>query len=169
MENFIVEVGMKLDKSFDFYKDMLLKHGLKQVFYCETFDVYYSNKKSFDGLTEKQIKNSCIRIRNSQDKEKENSLINEGYFKVLETLKKDYHYKNENMKSCIQLQIINNLGLVVYYDNPEYYNLPLDVQRSLLFKELNNFGFTFKENDLGIDKLRTLLYKKEMFSKNQNG
>ena len=34
---------------------------------------------------------------------------------------------------------------------------------------LNSYGFNFKCDDLGIDKLRTLYYGKEMFSENQNG
>ena len=73
------------------------------------------------------------------------------------------------MKSRVQLQNIKDVGLLVYYDNPDYYNEPLDEQRKLLFNELNSYGFNFKETDLGLDKLRTLYYKKEMFSKNQNG
>ena len=40
------------------------------------------------------------------------------------------------MKSRIQLQIIKKIGLVVYYDNPDYYNFSLDKQRKLLLKEL---------------------------------
>ena len=73
------------------------------------------------------------------------------------------------MKSRVQLQVIKKIGLVVYYDNPDYYEFPLDKQRELLLNELNTYGFTFKLEDLGIDKLRTLYYGKEMFSKNQNG
>ena len=38
-----------------------------------------------------------------------------------------------------------------------------------LIDELNSYGFHFKYNDLGLDKLRTLYYGKEMFSENQNG
>lgn len=73
------------------------------------------------------------------------------------------------MKSRIQLQKIKKIGLVVYYDNPDYYHLSLDEQRLSLLKELNSYGFNFQDEDLGIDKLRTLYYGKEMFSKNQNG
>ena len=45
----------------------------------------------------------------------------------------------------------------------------LDKQRELLLKELNSYGFNFSLDDLGIDKLRTLYYGEELFSKNQNG
>ena len=134
-------------------------------------NIYFTNISSFDGLTENQIKNSCIRIRSpkKEDKQKIKELLNTGYFKVFDTVKKDYQYKSELMKSRIQLQVIKKIGLVVYYDNPDYYNFSLEEQRKLLIGELNSYGFNFKPNDLGIDKLRTLHYKKELFSKNQNG
>ena len=38
-----------------------------------------------------------------------------------------------------------------------------------LIDELNSYGFDFKYTDLGLDKLRTLYYKEEKYSKNQNG
>lgn len=37
-----------------------------------------------------------------------------------------------------------------------------------LISELNTYGFNFDKSIKGIDKLRTLYYGKEMFSKNQN-
>lgn len=171
MKELIAEVGMKLDKRLGFYRKMLEKNGLKLYYKCKTHDIYFTKEKSFDGLTENQIKNSCVRIRNpkKEDKEKINQLLNDGYKKIFDTVKKDYQYKSEGMKSMIQLQQIKKVGLVVYYDNPDYYKFSLDKQRELLFKELNSYGFSFKNSDLGIDKLRTLHYKKELFSKNQNG
>lgn len=171
MNKLIVEVGMKLDKSLNYYKNMLKRNGMQQVFKCTTHDIYYTKEKSFDGFSENQIKNSCIRIRNpkKQDKLKQKQLISNGYFKVFDTIKKDYHFSNSTMKSRIQLQVIKKIGLVVYYDNPDYYELPLDKQRKLLLEELNLYGFNFNTSNLGIDKLRTLYYKTEMFSENQNG
>jgi len=171
MSQLIVEVGMKLNKNLNYYKSMLKRRGLQQVFKCKTHDIYFTKEKSFDGLSENQIKNSCIRIRNPKkdDKIKEKKLINDGYSKVFDTTKKDYHYQNNKMKSRIQLQVIKKIGLLVYYDNPDYYQFPLDKQRELLLNELNTYGFTFNLNDLGIDKLRTLYYGKKMYSKNQNG
>ena len=73
------------------------------------------------------------------------------------------------MNSKIQLQEIDNIGLLVYFDNSNYYDLDLDTQRNKLIDELNLYGFDFKYDDLGLDKLRTLYYGKEMYSKNQNG
>lgn len=42
MANLVVEVGMKLDKSFSYYHKILKKNGLKQVFKCITRDVYFT-------------------------------------------------------------------------------------------------------------------------------
>jgi DNA polymerase sigma len=89
--------------------------------------------------------------------------------KVFDTKKIDYQYVIGNMKSRIQLQEIDNIGLVLYYDNPDYYDLEVDEQRNKLIDELNSYGFSFGYNDLGIDKLRTLYEGKFCFSKNQNG
>ncbi len=171
MQNMVVEVGMKLDKSFKFYDKMLRQHGLKHVFSCTTHDVYYTKQKAFDGMTENQIKNACVRIRNpkSIDIERERQFVRDGFHKVFDTSKKDFHYRHDEMKSIVQLQDIDGIGLVVYYDNPNYYHLPEEEQRILLLNELNSYGFSFKEDELGIDKLRTLYYGKELFSKNQNG
>ena len=92
-----------------------------------------------------------------------------GYRKVFDTKKNDHHYFKEGMNSKVQLQEIDDIGLLVYYDNSIYYDLPLDEQRNKLIDELNSYGFDFSYDILGLDKLRTLYYKKEMFSKNQNG
>ena len=179
MEQLVVEVGMKLEKDLIYYHDILIKNGLRLDFCCITHDIYYS-KNNLDGLTENQMKKSCIRLRfcdgiNQKERSKsellkrERELINDGYVKVFDTIKFDFQYCHSSMKSRVQLQNIKDVGLLVYYDNPDYYNEPLDEQRKLLFNELNSYGFNFKETDLGLDKLRTLYYKKEMFSKNQNG
>ena len=178
MEQLVVEVGMKLEKDLIYYHDILIKNGLRLDFCCITHDIYYS-KNNLDGLTENQMKKSCIRLRfcdgiNQKERSKsellkrERELIDDGYVKVFDTIKFDFQYCHSSMKSRVQLNI-KDVGLLVYYDNPDYYNEPLDEQRKLLFNELNSYGFDFKETDLGLDKLRTLYYKKEMFSKNQNG
>ena len=178
MEELVLEVGMKLDNSLIYYHDLLVKNGLKLDFSCVTHDIYYT-KENLDGLSENQMKNACVRLRycdgiNQEYKDKsellnkEKELISEGYKKAFDTIKIDFQYCNDTMKSKVQLQDIKDIGLLVYYDNPDYYKYPLREQRKLLLEELNSYGFTFKESDLGLDKLRTLYYKKEMFSKNQN-
>ena len=67
------------------------------------------------------------------------------------------------------MQEIDNIGLLVYYDNSNYYEYDLDTQRKKLIDELNSYGFSFNYDVLGLDKLRTLYYGKECTSKNQNG
>lgn len=73
------------------------------------------------------------------------------------------------MSSKIQLQQIEDIGLLVYYDNKDYYQFDLETQRKRLIDELNLYGFNIDYDVLGLDKLRTLYYGKEMYSKNQNG
>lgn len=179
MEELVLEVGMKLNKSLSYYHDMLIRNGLRLDFSSITHDLYYT-KEDLNGLTENQMKNACIRIRycdgiNQEPKEKkqliekEKELISEGYTKVFDTLKIDFQYCNDKMKSKVQIQDIKDIGVLVYYDNPDYYKYPLNEQRRLLLDELNLYGFCFKQTDLGLDKLRTLYYKQEMYSVNQNG
>ena len=179
MEKLVLEIGMKLDKNLIYYHDLLINNGLKLKFCCITHDIYYT-KNNLDGLSENEMKKACVRIRyvneinrKLQDEStllsKENELIIAGYKKVFDTMKIDFHYCNDSMKSRVQLQDIKDIGLLVYYDNPDYYKYPLKEQRKMLLDELNSYGFDFKESDLGLDKLRTLYYKKEMFSENQNG
>lgn len=95
-------------------------------------------------------------------------LEKDGYELVFNTLKFDHHYTRPGMVSRIQIQEIEDVGVVLYYDNSNYYGLPLDAQREKLLEELNSYGFNFKPTDLGIDKLRTLYYHKKMYSKNQS-
>lgn len=182
MSKLIVEVGMPLDKNLMYYHDKLISHGLKLVFSCITHDLYFT-KEDLNGLTENQIKNACIRIRytetltnikkkrNTDEKlnlKKEKKLLEEGFVLAFDTIKFDFQYQKDGMANRVQLQDIKDIGLICYYDNAEYYDLPLEKQRNLLLNELNSYGFDFKETDLGIDKLRTLFYGKKMFSMNQN-
>lgn len=183
MAKLVVEVGMPLDKNLIYYHDKLIKHGLTLSFACVTHDLYYTKEKSFDGLTENQIKNVCIRIRKiegvigiNKDKVKtdkeiedaESDLLKQGYYKVFDTIKIDFQYKKPDWYNYIQLQDIKDVGLMVYWEHNIFYELPEDEQRKELLKELNSYGFEFKETDLGLDKLRTLYYGKKMYSKNQN-
>ena len=186
----IVEVGIKLDKDFVYYDNLLKQNGLINDFQVTTHDIYYTNK-NLDGLSENEMKNSCIRIRSYNDSNYivQNNLLRDltikeilkselyifenklnilGYKKVFDTSKKDYHYFKDGMKSKVQLQEIDDVGLLVYFDNKQYYNYDINTLRNLLIEELNSYGFRFEIDVLGLDKLRTLYYKKEMFSENQN-
>lgn len=188
----IVEVGIKLSKNFSYYDNFLKNNGFYNDFNVKTHDIYYTNKK-LDGLSENEIKNSCIRLRSCNDSsfKVQNNLLKEltidevpldelvnlekfllelGYKKIFDTLKFDHHYYKEGMNSKIQLQEIKDIGLLVYYDNSIYYEFPLEEQRRKLIAELISYGFNEIDfNTLGLDKLRTLYYKKECYSKNQNG
>lgn len=89
--------------------------------------------------------------------------------KYLILQKKIFQYYKVGMTSKVQLQQIENIGLLIYFDNKDYYEFDFETQRKKLIDELNLYGFNFDYNTLGIDKLRTLYYGKEMYSKNQNG
>lgn len=189
MSKLVVEIGMPLEGGVEKYKKMLRKYGLKCVYSCVTHDLYYT-KDSLDGLSENEMKNACKRLRmskkigrfaflckklllkkqqNSEVTKQEQLLVESGYKKVFDTIKIDWQFAKEGMKSRVQLQEIDGVGLLVYYDNPDYYDRSEDEQRKLLIDELDGFGFSFKHSDLGLDKLRTLYYGKKMYSKNQNG
>ena len=62
----IVEVGIKLSKNFSYYDNFLKNNGFYNDFNVKTHDIYYTNKK-LDGLSENEIKNSCIRLRSCND------------------------------------------------------------------------------------------------------
>ena len=61
----VVELGLYLDKPYIYYENLLKEHGLKCVFECETHDMYYTNNdfSNIDKMTEKEIKDACIRVR----------------------------------------------------------------------------------------------------------
>ena len=62
----IVEIGMLLDSSnLEEYDKILEEVGAVNVLNVETHDLYWTNKshRQLSHLTEKQIKNSCVRFR----------------------------------------------------------------------------------------------------------
>lgn len=183
-EKIIVEVGFKLEKTYEYYDKILKNKGFINNFNCHTRDIYYTNK-SLNGMTENEMKNSCIRVRiidgnlaiqkcefdfQYNDLESvEKALCLKGYKKIFDTLKKDHHYTSELIDGTIQLQEIDRIGLLIYYDNSKYYDLMFEKQRRKLIDDLNLAGFNFQYTDLGLDKLRTLYYGEEKYSNNQNG
>ena len=191
----LVEVGFKLNKPLDYYEELLKTNGCKNTWNNEIHDTYYTKEK-LDGMTENEMKNACIRLRrykkiNSDEKEKvgfQNLVLYDndnpfapysdellenikkaGFKQVFDTKKLDIHYKKEGCNGDIQLQPIENIGLLVYYYNDDYKDMPFENQRHILIDELNSVGFNFSYDELGLDKLRTLYYETEMFSDNQNG
>ena len=187
----IVEIGIKLNNDFEYYDNMLKSNGLKNDFKVLTHDIYYTNQ-SLEGLSENEMKKACIRLRSCDNGDYkiqnnlirdlniqeisdfelanfENRLLELGYKKIFDATKRDFHYYKDGMNSKIQLQQIENIGTLVYYDNKDYYGFNLETQRKMLIDELNSYGFNISYDNLGLDKLRTLYYGKEMYSKNQNG
>ena len=189
----VVEVGMQLNKSYVYYEKMLKEHGLKCVFECATHDIYFTNNdfSNIDNMTERELKEACIRVRQVDDCDYEiqNNLIDtykrkkvkpnkfsklekelnkHGYRKVFNTIKYDHHWYKDGMTTRVQMQETKDVGLLVYLDNEAYYELDFEEQRKKLIDELNSYGFEFSYDDLGLDKLRTLYYREEKYSKNQN-
>ena len=190
----VVELGLYLDRPYLYYEDILKQNGLKCVFECVTHDLYYTNNdfSNIDNMTEKELKDVCIRVRkvNDGDYEIQNKILKEykrkkiksskinklekefkkyGYRKVFDTIKYDHQWYKEGMTTRVQLQETKDIGLLVFLDNKAYYEFDLENQRRKLIDELNSYGFNFNYDTLGLDKLRTLYYRKECFSKNQNG
>ena len=196
MEKLIVEIGIKLDNNMFYYDKILKEHGLTNVFTAVTHDIYYTNIDLRD-CDEYEIKQACIRLRTGHEREKtprnyydvQNNLIKDfeiskvsydelevfeetlkqkGFEKIIDTMKIDYHYWKDGMKSRVQLQETEGLGLILYYDNPDYYGHEVLEQRKMLIDELNSYGFNINYEQEGIDKLRTLYSKEEKYSLNQN-
>ena len=190
----VVELGLYLDRPYLYYEDILKQNGLKCVFECVTHDLYYTNNdfSNIDNMTEKELKDVCIRVRkvNDGDYEIQNKILKEykrkkiksskinklekefkryGYRKVFDTIKYDHQWYKEGMTTRVQLQETKDIGLLVFLDNKAYYEFDLENQRRKLIDELNSYGFNFNYDTLGLDKLRSLYYRKECFSKNQNG
>ncbi len=190
----VVELGLYLDRPYLYYENILKQNGLKCVFECVTHDLYYTNNdfSNIDNMTEKELKDVCIRVRkvNDGDYEIQNKILKEykrkkiksskinklekefkryGYRKVFDTIKYDHQWYKEGMTTRVQLQETKDIGLLVFLDNKAYYEFDLENQRRKLIDELNSYGFNFNYDTLGLDKLRTLYYRKECFSKNQNG
>ena len=190
----VVELGLYLDRPYLYYENILKQNGLKCVFECVTHDLYYTNNdfSNIDNMTEKELKDVCIRVRKVNDgdyeiqnkiwkeykrKKIKSSKINKlekefkryGYRKVFDTIKYDHQWYKEGMTTRVQLQETKDIGLLVFLDNKAYYEFDLENQRRKLIDELNSYGFNFNYDTLGLDKLRTLYYLKECFSKNQNG
>ena len=58
----IVELGIKLAKTLNYYDNLLKNNGFDNDFNVITHDIYYTNK-NLDGLSENEMKNACIRLR----------------------------------------------------------------------------------------------------------
>lgn len=124
----------------------------------------FDNCKIFDPSVNDRF--SCTM---EEFKEIQKKIEDAGWYLIFDTFKVDYQYRIGDMQSRIQFQEIDKIGLVLYYDNPEYYDFSPERQKDALLDELNSYGFNFDKDVQGIDKLRTLLTGQNCFSDNQNG
>ena len=130
---------------------------------------HFDNYLIFDkNLTENENSKNYFKVKESEIKPYIEKIENQNWYLIFDTFKRDYQYKIGDIESRIQLQEIDNIGLVLYYDNPEYYEMPEKLQRKALIDELNNYGFNFSYDLQDIDKLRTLLTGILCTSFNQN-
>lgn len=130
------------------------------------------NTKEQTSLQNDEIVNAAFEgkqpsIKNYTLSELERFFSDIGWRNAFDTTKTDYQFKIGNMKSCLQLQNIEGVGLLLYYDNPDLYHLPENEQRKALIDELNTYGFNFTYDTPGVDKLRSLHTGKLCFSMNQ--
>ncbi len=186
-----VEVAFLCDNDIDYYKNLLESKHIENNYSVCAKDIYFSKEDINDlkNMTGEDIKNKCIRIRFNKSIKKdskykmfriqnykdlidvcedkfylvkeyekiEKQLNKNGFNKIIETSKIDYQYMN----GYIQLQDVENLGLIVYYYNPKYFFESLEKQNELLTQELKNVGFVFKEQKQ-IDRLKELLNNKTL-------
>lgn len=124
----------------------------------------FDNCKIFDTSVEDRF--SCTM---EEFKEIQKKIEDAGWYLIFDTFKVDYQYKIGDMQSRLQFQEIDRIGMVLYYDNPEYYDFTPERQKDALLDELNSYGFNFDKDVQGIDKLRTLLTGQNCYSDNQNG
>ena len=59
-----VEIGMKVVQDKKTCEKILLDNGYEELYKTYTRDLYFAKDVNFEGLTEYQIKKSCIRCRN---------------------------------------------------------------------------------------------------------
>lgn len=171
----MIEIGMKLPYNLSYYQRQLDYNRFNLVETRGIHDVYYSNK-NVRGLTEVEMNSACVRLRTvsknleysydmSQECVDEQSrLLHAGYRKICEIVALQCLYSRSDKLCRLRLEQIQNLGLLVYYNNPSLAGLPKLTQRDRLIDELNDYGFYFNHSDLGVDKLRTFYYGFETYS-----
>lgn len=187
-----VEAGFKVRESKEEAEKILLDNGFVNTFKtAHTRDVYFGKNLEFKNKSEEEIKRSMVRLRgfsifeNLQLLGNEypdgkykadfktaldicNRLLANGFEVIIDTEKTDWVYKKG--RCWHQLQEIKDIGLVDYVYNEEVFDKGLTEQEQfdLLHTQMTDLGFHL-EYDLGIDKLRTLLFGKIQFSTNQIG
>jgi hypothetical protein len=187
-----VELGFLLDKDLAYYDKIITNNNCKYLGKNQMIDMYYSKENNFDNMTELQIKNACIRLRfgihdgmlnytggfqNCKLDDKNDSkyndellsdIINDGFKLKFTMHKTDIHYRHNTINGDIQFQEVDGFGLMLFYYNPDYFNLDEETQRNKLIDDLNKFGFDFNYDSIGVDRLRSLYFGELKYSSNQN-
>ena len=184
-----IEVGFKIKQNQIEGEQILLNQGFEVKFKTKTKDMYLGTNVNFEGKDEETVKQSLIRFRNfdkienlkvldeslpdriSVDKRTRKSYLkklkNAGFKVIFKTRKEDWVYVKDGVWH--QLQNIKDIGLLDYvYMNNLSDNLSEQELFEIAKQHILNLGFEL-EFELGVDKLRSLYYKKYMFSTNQIG
>ena len=121
------------------------------------------NFKIFDSKKEDRFKVTMDEFKKIQTK-----MESKGWFMIFDTFKVDYQYSIGDMKSRIQFQEIDRIGLLLYYDNPDYYDFTPERQRDALLDELNSYGFNFSTDQKIIEEMIKLKKEIDKYIANNN-
>lgn len=90
----------------------------------------------------------------------EKCLILLNYEKKIECKEQHYYYQNVEDNVIIELQKVEGVGLLLYYDNPRYFNMSIEEQKRQLIEELiYNYGFDIPDDCNNFDKLRYIYHR----------
>ncbi len=90
----------------------------------------------------------------------EKCLLELGYEKKIVCKEQRYYYQNKEDNVIIEFEKVEGIGLLLYYDNPKYFNMSIDEQKKQLISDLSyNDGFDIPEDCKNFDKLRFILEK----------
>ena len=128
----IVEVGFKLDKSLDYYHEMLINNGAKNVFNVGTHDIYWSDK-NFDGYIEIRFKEDFTTTE----------IDDRGLYKHIINFPNKYPYPLYIISNLVinTSKIINDNIIKLLYELKSYTrsNYTLCVYKNKVFLYINNW------------------------------
>lgn len=142
-----IESGLiKLRGSMSF--DSIHCYSPEEIFYLENF-----------GLAEKfaDCPQRVFLASEKEVKEKVTRLESLGFYNVIDTFSRNYHFKIDGEAGEITLSEVDNIGLILGYNNPDYEDLSADFRRKHLIDDLRNIGFDLSFNEPNIQKLKSIL------------
>ena len=174
----IVEVELPIKGNKEDIDKMLLNNGFEEFYKVITISSYYKLKEDND-LNHSTLKSRCKRIRYVEPLVKfkndyqnykewikeykyeeclndECTLLNNGYEKIYTYEKTDYVYKNKNEKDMyFQIQDIKGYGLIIAYDNKNYYELDETTQREKLIQDILKYGIEILDEE-NVDRFKLI-------------